>query len=146
MRYAGSVLWEKSMRLAECTLVLSRRLPPEERFGMRSQIVRAATSVPSNVAEGWVRESSKEKVNFMSIAHGSLAEVHTQLLICLRARWVSPDDLAEALALIDEIGRMLTVVKRKWRQAPPDRVRRVSRHAAVTTTTSELRTPDYERA
>jgi four helix bundle protein len=116
MDYFDSILWEKSMRLAERVVVLSKGLPREERFGMRCQLTRAATSIPSNVSEGWVRESWREKVNFLAIAHGSLAELHTQLLICVRVGWLALDDMREANALIDGIGRMLTVLKRNWRE------------------------------
>src|SRR5207253_7526818 len=53
------------------------RLPREEIYGMRSQMTRAVTSIPANIAEGWTRESAKEKVHFLSIAHGSAAETET---------------------------------------------------------------------
>ena len=78
---------------------------------------RAATSIPSNIAEGWVRESFKEKVHFLAIAHGSLAELHTQLLICRRAGLLEAADVSNSLALADEVGRMLTALKHRWRQA-----------------------------
>ena len=132
MRYEGSIVWQKSLQLAEAVILLSRALPPEERYGLRSQMVRAATSVPSNVAEGWVRESFKEKARFMSIAHGSLAELHTQILICQRARWLTAVDTRQALDVLDEIARMLTVIKRKWRSK--------SCHDAAST---QLPRPDY---
>ncbi|KFN48731.1 four helix bundle protein [Arenimonas composti] len=112
--YAKSVVWAKSMRLAQLVLLLSRRLPRDERFGIRSQLTRAATSVPSNIAEGWVRESRREKVQFLAIAHGSLAELHTQLLLCCRIQWLDPQETEPAFALADEIGRMLTALRRKW--------------------------------
>ena len=52
-------------------------------------------------------------------AHGSLAELHTQLMLSVRARWLAVDDVGEAYGLIDEIGRMLTALKRRWRTMPP---------------------------
>jgi four helix bundle protein len=117
--YFDSILWTKSMRLAEVVVRLAGRLPQEERFGLRNQLTRAATSIPSNVAEGWVRESWREKVNFLAMAHGSLAELNTQILICVRVQWLVEPDVREALALMDEIGRMLTTLKQKWRDMPP---------------------------
>jgi four helix bundle protein len=83
--YRQSILWTKAIRLAGEMVVLSRRLPPEERFGMRSQLTRAATSIPSNVAEGWVRETWREKINFLAIAHGSLAELD-EMITALKRR------------------------------------------------------------
>src|SRR5688572_14987570 len=77
MDYTRSILWNKAMLLAERVFAIAGRLPAQEKFGLRSQMTRAATSIPSNVAEGWVRESWREKVRFLSIAHGSLAELNT---------------------------------------------------------------------
>jgi four helix bundle protein len=118
--YTETMMWERSMQLVERTVLLSRCLPAEERFGMRSQMSRCATSVPSNIAEGWVRESWREKVRFLSIAHGSLAELHTQLLICVRVGWLSCEDVAPALQLADDVARMLTRLKRVWRARSGD--------------------------
>ncbi|MEZ0471211.1 four helix bundle protein [Luteimonas salinilitoris] len=115
MHYRDAVIWEKSMQLAETACREAAGLPREERFGMRAQITRAAVSVPSNIAEGWSRESRKEKAQFMAIAHGSLAELHTQLLLCVRIGWLEDDDMRPAFALIDEISRMLTVLRRRMR-------------------------------
>ena len=119
MDYSDSVLWERSMQLAERAVALARRLPPEERFGMRSQITRSATSVPSNIAEGWVRDSWKDKVRFLSIAHGSLAELNTQLILCRRVRWLAPEHVDGTLKLANEIARMLTTLKQNWRRHSP---------------------------
>ena len=82
---------------------------------MRAQLTRAAISISSNTAEGWTRESKRERRQFLSIAHGSLAELHTQLLICERVGWLQTADLAEIKSLIDEISRMLTVLRRAAR-------------------------------
>ena len=61
---------------------LLKKMPKSEEYGIRSQMRRAAVSVPSNIAEGWVRKSSKEKFRFMEIAEGSLMELDTQAEIC----------------------------------------------------------------
>jgi four helix bundle protein len=107
------------MQLAERAVALTRRLPPEERFGMRSQITRCATSVPSNIAEGWVRDSWKDKVRFLSIAHGSLAELNTQRILCRRIRWLTPAEADDALRLANEVAKMLTTLKQNWRRHTP---------------------------
>src|SRR5688572_1512107 len=121
MDYANARVWERAMQLATGVLIASKALPKEERYGIRLQMTRSATSIPSNIAEGWVRESVREKVQFLAIAHGSLAELHTQLLLCRRANWLSEADVAKPLALADHVGRMLTMLKRHWRQTPPRR-------------------------
>ena len=61
---------------------LTRTFPKEEAFGLTSQMRRAAVSVPSNIAEGFCRNTQKDKVQFYLVARGSLAELHTQLILC----------------------------------------------------------------
>ena len=115
MHYRDAVIWMKAMELAEVACRCATGLPPEERFGIRGQVTRAAISVPSNVAEGWSRESRREKAQFFAIAQGSLSELHTQLLLCERLGWMAAESLQPAYRLIDEVSRMLTVLRRKLR-------------------------------
>jgi four helix bundle protein len=119
VHYQETTIWDKSMRLAERVCVVSTQLPAVERYGIRLQLTRSAVSVPGNIAEGWTRESKKEKAQFLAIAHGSLSELHTQLLICERVGWLFPADLVEIKRLIDEISRMLTVLRRASRPGKP---------------------------
>lgn len=119
MHYQVTTVWGKSMRLAEQVCIVSTQLPAMERYGIRLQLTRSAVSVPSNIAEGWTRESKKEKAKFLAIAHGSLSELHTQLLICERVGWLFPADLVEIKSLIDETSRMLTVLRRSSRSLEP---------------------------
>ncbi len=72
-------LWKEAMRLAVATLRLTAEFPPDERFGLSSQLRRSAVSVPSNIAEGAARGSRAELLRFLLIARGSLAELDTQL-------------------------------------------------------------------
>src|SRR5688572_25843887 len=104
MHYRTSILWRKALHLAELACRAAGELHASERFGMRSQMTRAATSVVCNVAEGWNRESRKEKAQFLAIAQGSLAELHTQLLLCVRLGWLAPDHLDRVMPLADEVG------------------------------------------
>ena len=80
--------------------------PKEERYGLTSQIRRAAVSVPSNIAEGHCRFHTKEFLNHLSIARGSLGELETQLMVSQRVGFLSQENLTKVLAMTDEIGRM----------------------------------------
>lgn len=115
VHYQETVIWNKAVRLAEKVCLISTKLPDTEKFGVRLQLTRAAISVASNTAEGWARESKKERRQFLSIANGSLAELHTQLLICERVGWLKGADLSEIRSLIDQVGRMLTVLRKAAR-------------------------------
>lgn len=77
-------VWQTAMELVVAVYDLTRSFPPEERYGLVNQMRRAAVSIPSNIAEGNARESSKEYFKHLSIAQGSLAELQTQLEIALR--------------------------------------------------------------
>jgi four helix bundle protein len=103
------------MGMARCVYALAPRLPREETWGMRSQITRAAVSVATNIAEGWVRESRAEKAQFLSIAQGSLAEVETLLTLCEQNDWFSREEAAQARAMMLEVNRMLTSMRRNLR-------------------------------
>jgi four helix bundle protein len=116
MHYSSTTLWNKAMRLAELICRGVAGLPSEERYGMRLQLTRASVSVASNIAEGWTRESKRERRQFLAMAHGSLSELHTQLILCERVHWLTGEVLIEPLRLIDEISRMLTVLRRRARE------------------------------
>ncbi|MFW5683036.1 MAG: four helix bundle protein, partial [Phycisphaeraceae bacterium] len=74
MHYRETTLWQKAMKIPLELYKLTPMLPREETYGMRSQITRAAVSIPANIAEGWTRETTKDKAHFLAIAQGSLAE------------------------------------------------------------------------
>lgn len=118
MDFSKAEVWELAMVIASKTCRLASSLPRDERFGMRSQVTRAAISVPSNIAEGWRRESGREKLQFFAIAHGSLAELQTQLLLCQRLGWMPADGVAQTLELTDHASRMLMALRKRWRNSP----------------------------
>ena len=101
------VVWQESMTLAKMIYEITAKFPDEERYGLVSQLRRAAISIPSNIAEGSARNSAKEYAHYLSIARGSLAEVETQIEL---ARMLGFDvnvdsDFEDKL---DHVGRMLT--------------------------------------
>jgi four helix bundle protein len=84
--------WKQAMNLVEGVYQLTRSFPKEEVYGLTAQVRRSAISIPSNLAEGSARRSTKEFANFLAIALGSLAELETQLLIAERLKYVSAED------------------------------------------------------
>jgi four helix bundle protein len=82
---------------------------------MRSQLTRATVSVPANIAEGWARESEKEKAQFLAVAQGSLAETETYLTLCEQIGWFPTSETEILRALLTEIGKMLTTMRRNFR-------------------------------
>jgi four helix bundle protein len=82
MHYRETVVWKRAMQVAREVYRLVWFLPREETYGMRVQMTRAAVSVPSNIAEGWTRESKAEKRQFLAFAHGSMAYLQTPLTLC----------------------------------------------------------------
>ena len=99
-------IWNKAIDLATAVYTASANFPPDERFGLISQVRRAAVSIPSNIAEGAGRNSNKEFCNFLGIANGSCYEVQTQLIIAHRLNLLGNDILNGLLDQIDELQKM----------------------------------------
>jgi four helix bundle protein len=106
--YRELVAWQKAMALAEQTYLLAQKLPERERFGLWSQMTRAATSIPANLAEGHGRQGQREFANFVSIARGSLAELETFLTLGERLCYFTPEHTTSSFSLADEVGRLTT--------------------------------------
>ena len=104
------LVWQKAMLLTEETYRLAKLLPREELYALSGQMRRAAVSIPSNIAEGQARSSTKEFVNFLSIARGSTAELETQLTICVRLKYLQQSQTGPALSLCSEVGKMLNAL------------------------------------
>ena len=90
-------------------------MPAGEKFGLTSQIRRAAVSVPSNVAEGAARSGTREFLQFLSVASGSLAEVETQLILAQRMNMLTEAEYEALMQEADELGWMLGGLKRSLR-------------------------------
>lgn len=106
--YQDLLAWQKAVDLVVAVHQVTRLWPAEERYGLTAQIQRAAVSVPSNLAEGQGRRSDKEFSRYCHIAHGSLREVETQLIIAQRLGYLSSEQLALMLTATGEIGRLIT--------------------------------------
>ena len=104
-RYEDLVVWQKAMLLAKMVYGLQKQLPKEEIYGLGDQIRRAVVSIPSNIAEGFGRDTDKEFKHFLSIARGSLFETKTQLQLAESLGYLIP--APEVVALIDEVGRLI---------------------------------------
>ena len=87
---------------------LVKSLPRTEDYALSSQMRRAVVSIPSNIAEGQARNSTKEFANFLSIAKGSNAELETQIELGVRLGYFRPEEVEVPLSLAEEVGRMLT--------------------------------------
>ena len=90
--YKDREAWNQSMELVEDVYRFTKVFPPEELYGLSSQLRRSAVSIPSNLAEGSARRSRKELANFLGIALGSAAELETQLLISARLGYGGAND------------------------------------------------------
>ncbi|MCM1310940.1 MAG: four helix bundle protein [Bacteroides sp.] len=90
------------------------KFPAEERYGLTSQIQRAAISIPSNIAEGSGRCSNKEKIHFIEISFGSLMEVYCQLTLALDLEYITNDDFNEIKPHIFELSRLLSSLKKSF--------------------------------
>jgi four helix bundle protein len=104
------ILWQKALDLAVLVYRVCTAFPQSETYGLTSQLRRSATSVPSNIAEGYARRSPKEYFYFLRVARGSLAELETQLLLAQRVGYLKDDEGAGLQERIDEIGRILRAV------------------------------------
>lgn len=98
-------VWKKSMDLVVIIYKISNLFPDSEKFGLTSQIRRAAVSIPSNIAEGAGRKGDKEFVQFIHIALGSLSELETQYLIAIQLEFIRKSNDVEVL--INDVKRLL---------------------------------------
>ena len=109
--YADLDVWVKSMSLVEEVYKFTKALPSDERFGLITQMQRAAVSIPSNIAEGHGRRSTGAYLNHLSISYGSLMELETQIQISQRLNYIDQALQIRLLNKTAEIGRMLNGLK-----------------------------------
>ncbi|MCG8448039.1 MAG: four helix bundle protein [Pirellulales bacterium] len=107
--------WQRSIDLVDRVYDLARKLPTDERYGIVTQIQRAAISVPANLAEGCGRDTTKDFLRHVSIARGSLAEVSTFLTIIRRRKFVAESELKPIESELQTVGRLISGLRRSLR-------------------------------
>jgi S23 ribosomal protein. len=112
--YKDLIVWRKSMLLVKYVYRVTQTFPHSEVYGLVSQMRRASVSIPSNIAEGQTRKSPLEFAHFLSISHGSLAELETQMIISCDLGYVTQAQFDEYSALHGEVSKMLTALKTKF--------------------------------
>lgn len=105
--YKELEVWQKAVTLATDLYKLTRPFPDTEKFGLTTQVRRAATSVPANIAEGWGRGSTKEYIQFLLVARGSLLELETHLIIAKRLEYVNEQQSEKFQKQVESISMML---------------------------------------
>jgi len=114
--YRELVAWQKAIDLVEAVYKATARFPRDELYGLTSQLRRAAVSIPSNIAEGHGRRTTKDFLGFLSIARGSIKELETQVIIAERLHYIEPTKLTELLRLTSEAGRLITGLAKSLRK------------------------------
>jgi len=109
-------VWNQAVDLAVAIYKATEHFPRDERFGLTSQVRRAAVSVPANIAEGAARLYPKEFTHFLSNAQGSASEVETEILIAHRLDYLSDESFTDLRTALDNVGKMMNGLSRHLRQ------------------------------
>ena len=113
--YKDLLVWKKAFGVVQSVYRITAGFPDVEKFGLTSQMRRAAVSMPSNIAEGQTRHSTGEFIQFLSHAEGSAAELETQLLLSIELGYCAAADIKATLDSLTEVRKMLGALRRKLR-------------------------------
>jgi four helix bundle protein len=113
--YRDLLVWQKGMDIVESVYRLTDKLPTDERWGLNSQMRRAAVSIPANIAEGYGRQATGEYRHHLSIARGSLLELETHLLVCQRLGLLTTKETGFVLDEIQQLSKMFAALISKLR-------------------------------
>jgi four helix bundle protein len=102
------LIWQIGMEIVDKVYDVVPFLPDEERFGLRLQMTKCATSIPSNIAEGSAKRSQKDYLRFVEISLASSFELETQSLVVQNRKWVSSELISELLLLVEKEQKMIT--------------------------------------
>jgi four helix bundle protein len=111
-------VWQLAMVIVEDVYNLTDTFPANERFGLTSQLRRCAVSVPSNIAEGAARNTTKEFINFLHIAQGSLSELDTQLEISFRLKLINQEILFSLDSKLLQVDQMISGLISSLKKTP----------------------------
>ena len=114
--YRELIVWQKSMGLVTNIYKVTNTFPNEENFGITSQLRRSAVSIPSNIAEGYGRNSLNDYIRFLNIAIGSLYELQTQIEIAFNLNYIIKEQFEEVYEYTREIERMMSSLIRKLKE------------------------------
>jgi len=114
--YRDLIVWQKAMQFVTSVYTKSASFPQIEQFGLTSQVRRSAVSIPSNIAEGYGRNSTGDYTRFLQIALGSLFEIQTQLEIAFNLNYISVNDFQTLFGQSREIERMLSSLINKLKK------------------------------
>jgi len=117
--YQDLRVWQDAIALTEACYFLTQAFPREEMFGLTSQIRRAATSIPANIAEGYGRENTGSFIQFLRISQGSLKELETHLIISQRTKIATARAVDPLLESCGALGRMLRTLIRSLQRKKP---------------------------
>ena len=105
--YKDLQVWQKARMLVKNVYVMTKKFPPDELYGLAKQLRRAVVSIPSNIAEGSSKRSTKEFMRFLNIAYGSLCEVETQIILAFDLEYIDQQILSIRSEEIAELGHMI---------------------------------------
>ena len=113
------IVWQEAMNLVEMIYKMTRHFPKEELFGLTSQMRRAAISIPSNIAEGNGRKTRPDYLHFLTIAHGSLTELETHILIAERIELATNEMIQPILMKVETVGKSLNGLRKSLKPSNP---------------------------
>lgn len=117
--YRDLTVWQRALDLVVIAYQVSKRLPKEELYGLVSQIRRAATSIPANIAEGQGRRFTREFLHFLGVARGSLLELEIHVLVSQRLGFLNSAEVDECLLVAAEVSKMLAGLMRSLESHMP---------------------------
>lgn len=114
-RFEDMPVWQESQNLAVEVYKATKNFPPEELYSLTNQLRRSASSVSANIAEGFGRRSTKERMNFYHIALGSLLETKNFLYLAVKLRYITHNELVVLIKSVESIHKQINAIIRHFR-------------------------------